>query len=391
MITVIVPFFNSEEYLNRCIESIIMQTFSDLEIVLVNDGSTDRSLEIANYYAKRDERIRIVSQENQGLIAARKTGLREAHGKWVAFVDSDDWIENGFYAYMDSIVCKKSCDMVSTGILYEYMGGEPSEVTDLYAEGYYSDLPTEIYPTMIYSFKKKTMGLRHNMVTKLFRRELLIDVYRNINSSVFYGEDALTVYSYILRCSNIYISHKCYYHYCTRFGSMCFSQDERLFSNAKILFESLKKTFSQDDHVRELLPQLERYIIDIYSHALKTQLGIDVVSYAKWNFGDMVTVCENNFILYGAGSCGKAFYRSVCDRGLEKNMVCWIDKNPDSDDKRPYGVVGVEALKSSECQMIVIALKAESMAQDVMAELHKDWGVPYEKMIWNKMDYSWLI
>ena len=92
-ITVIVPVYNTEPYLRRCIESIINQTFHNIEIILVDDGSTDASAEILSDYASRDNRITVIQQENQGLSAARNTGMRSAEGEYIMFVDSDDWID----------------------------------------------------------------------------------------------------------------------------------------------------------------------------------------------------------------------------------------------------------------------------------------------------------
>lgn len=93
MISIIVPAFNAEKYLPQCIDSLVNQTYKDIEIICVNDGSTDHSLEILKQYAEKDERIRIICQENQGLSEARNAGIANARGEWMMFVDSDDWLE----------------------------------------------------------------------------------------------------------------------------------------------------------------------------------------------------------------------------------------------------------------------------------------------------------
>lgn len=98
--SVIVPAYNVERYLPKCIESIINQTYSDLEIILVNDGSPDGCLEIMQQYAKQDRRIVVVSQENGGLSAARNAGLRVATGDYVSFIDSDDWVEPDMFSVL---------------------------------------------------------------------------------------------------------------------------------------------------------------------------------------------------------------------------------------------------------------------------------------------------
>ena len=96
MVSVIIPVYNVEKYLARCLDSVVGQTFRDIEIICVNDGSTDESASIAEQYAKKDERISLINQENKGLSAARNAGMRIARGKYIGFVDSDDWIDLDF-------------------------------------------------------------------------------------------------------------------------------------------------------------------------------------------------------------------------------------------------------------------------------------------------------
>ena len=92
MISIIVPVYNVEAYLPQCLDSLINQTYQDLEIICVNDGSTDGSLEILQKYQSKDKRIKVVSQKNQGLSGARNTGISQATGEWIMFVDSDDYL-----------------------------------------------------------------------------------------------------------------------------------------------------------------------------------------------------------------------------------------------------------------------------------------------------------
>ena len=92
-VSVIVPVYNVEKYLKDCLDSVVNQTLEDIEIICVNDGSTDNSLAILEEYAEKDSRIKIITQENKGLGGARNTGLYHANGEYISFIDSDDWIE----------------------------------------------------------------------------------------------------------------------------------------------------------------------------------------------------------------------------------------------------------------------------------------------------------
>ena len=99
MISIVVPIYNSEKWLEKCVKSLINQTYQDIEILLINDGSKDRSLEICNEYAKKDNRIVVIDKENEGVSATRNLGIKKAQGEFIQFVDSDD--------YADVQMCEK--------------------------------------------------------------------------------------------------------------------------------------------------------------------------------------------------------------------------------------------------------------------------------------------
>lgn len=106
LVSVIIPVYNVEKYLARCLDSVVAQTYQNLEIILVNDGSTDASGEICRQYGQSDSRIRLFTQENQGLSAARNTGLDHMNGEYIVFVDSDDYISVHFVRPVDKMLGK---------------------------------------------------------------------------------------------------------------------------------------------------------------------------------------------------------------------------------------------------------------------------------------------
>ena len=125
-ISVIVPVYNVENYISKCIESIINQTYANLEIIIVDDGSTDKSGDICNYYAKKDERIIHIHQENQGMSIARNNALDIAKGEYIGFVDSDDWIEpNMYYTLYDNAIAYDA-DISMCNFYYVYNSGQKS-------------------------------------------------------------------------------------------------------------------------------------------------------------------------------------------------------------------------------------------------------------------------
>ena len=118
-ISIIIPVYNVEKYLERCLNSIVNQTLYDLEIICINDGSPDNSLEILERYSKQDKRIKIINQENSGLSVARNTGMEIAVGEYIGFVDADDWIDSNFYENLYNSAKKYNTDIAVASVLRE--------------------------------------------------------------------------------------------------------------------------------------------------------------------------------------------------------------------------------------------------------------------------------
>lgn len=118
-VSVIIPVYNSEKYLEKCLNSLIKQTLEDIEIVCINDGSTDNSLEILNAYAKKDRRIKVLSQKNLKQGAARNNGLKIAQGEFISFVDSDDWVDFDYLEKLYNAAIDNNVNMAASSITRE--------------------------------------------------------------------------------------------------------------------------------------------------------------------------------------------------------------------------------------------------------------------------------
>ena len=133
-VSIIIPVYNQEKYLDKCINSVIRQSYDDLECILVDDGSTDNSPEICDKYEKKDDRIKVFHQPNSGVSKARNVGLANAKGEWITFADSDDYLEqHAFQTYIDAAI-KYQADVVRGGYFREYDDGHQeiiSSATDM--------------------------------------------------------------------------------------------------------------------------------------------------------------------------------------------------------------------------------------------------------------------
>ena len=214
-LSVIVPVYNTEKYLRECIDSILAQTFTDFELILVNDGSTDKSGEICDEYGRSDSRVRAIHQKNGGVTAARKHGVEIAEGEYISFVDSDDWIEPNMFQDVLIKADLHNADMVLFDMLVERQDERSvirsSELTGLF-EG--EQLEKQIYGNMLFDFFKNAPGLSLNLWNKVIKSDLAKPVFEEFPCELTYGEDALGSLMCLLRAKCIFImENSAFYHY----------------------------------------------------------------------------------------------------------------------------------------------------------------------------------
>ncbi len=150
LVSVIVPIYNIEDEIGKCIESIISQTYRNLEIILVDDGSTDKSLSICHKYAADDKRIKVIHKKNGGLVSARKAGMQAASGPYVAHIDGDDWVEEGYIETLVNGTDSGNVDVVIAGFLVESVDGSVEKIQNKVESGLYDkeDIKQFIYPVL---------------------------------------------------------------------------------------------------------------------------------------------------------------------------------------------------------------------------------------------------
>lgn len=388
-LSIIVPMYNAEHTIERCIQSILKQSYQNYELILVNDGSGDKTLQICERYAGKDKRIKIISQDNKGLISARKLGVDSATAGIIGFVDSDDWIEENMYSELVRVYKETGCQLVSSGIYRDYQKDNyVTEICDWFEEGLYQNLPAEIYPTMLWNSKASDFGLYCTLVNKLFDRGILKEIYDEIDTRVFYGEDSLTLYSYVMRIQSIYILKKSFYHYIIRQDSMCRTADEKLLCNTYYLFQGLQKEFKKvkEQEIKYiLLKQLKRYILEIESHTLSMLYGIDTVAMGEWNY-EFPEVLNKRVILYGAGGNSRALYRYLKDKC---EVVAWLDKAPEGKDMRClHEILPADKLQELEFDYLVISVLSKNLAKSIKRELIEVYHVDEKKILWQQAEYK---
>lgn len=211
LISAIVPIYNVRPYLEKCFDSIARQSYQNLEIILVDDGSTDGSGELCEDLSKRDGRVRVIHKKNGGLGSARNAGIDAARGAILSFVDSDDWIEPGMYETLSGIMCRENAQIIACGIKKVSETGEVS---------YYQD---NLKERSVYTREEallelpKNERLSNSMCNKLFRRETIQGLH--INEQIYYEDNPFTPQC-IARAERIAYTAEPFYCYFERTGSI---------------------------------------------------------------------------------------------------------------------------------------------------------------------------
>ena len=210
LVSVIVPIYNVEQYLEKCVESLLAQLHDNLEILLVDDGSKDGSLQIAERYAQtHPEKCRLVRREkNGGLSAARNTGLEHATGDWVAFLDSDDWVTEDYISAMYEVAVKDDADIVMSSLYYYYPDGKTVEFSP------FSGLKTED------THKLKVALCKPYANTRLYRRTFLEENGFRFPTDIRRSEDIAAVVPLFTKTEKISIVDKPMYYYLQRAASL---------------------------------------------------------------------------------------------------------------------------------------------------------------------------
>lgn len=250
LVSVVVPVYNVEQYVGRCIESLTAQTYSNIEIILVDDGSGDRSGVICDQYSERDQRVVTIHKENGGLSDARNEGIRHARGKWITFVDSDDYVHPEYVRILNQNIIESGAD-ISICKFVQKRSTEEKEIGDEFGTQLISDSPT------VYSKREGLEKLLYQYIStsawaKMYKTELF-------QETLFpYGklyEDVVTVFDIFRKAEHIAVSNSLLYYYCVRGDSII----RKGFAERKL--DYIENTKYVLNKTREDFPGLEKAAI----------------------------------------------------------------------------------------------------------------------------------
>lgn len=210
-ISVIIPVYNSEKYLHKCIDSVLAQTYQDFELILINDGSKDNSLDICDKFAQGDIRIKVVTQENQGVSVARNRGLKLASGKYIMFIDSDDFIDTDYLKTFVDKLSERDFDFVVAGV--RHVDEKDNVLREFISEANEATTKENIGKLIP---KIEIDSLLGGPVSKVFKNELIKKNGISFNADIQFGEDQIFNIQYLMLCSSLVVVNYIGYNYIQR-------------------------------------------------------------------------------------------------------------------------------------------------------------------------------
>ena len=253
LVSVIVPVYNVEKYLARCIQSVCGQSYQGLEIILVDDGSKDKSGVICDEYAERDGRIKVIHKENGGLGDARNAGVEKAEGKYLLFVDSDDRIHENLVRDTVETAEKNQADMV----IFDYIGEEENgNLTDRFTFPFSANRVIEV------AEEKELIMRSCSAVNKLIRRELWKESGFQFPKGRYY-EDLATIPKVMTKTKKIVYLPEVYYYYLMRDGSIMHSRNfEKNYEDRTWAVDQLLEYFERENLIETYRNELEYLVFE---------------------------------------------------------------------------------------------------------------------------------
>lgn len=385
LVSVIVPIYNTQNLLPRCLGSILFQTYASMEIILVNDGSTDGSLAVCEKYTEKDDRIQIISQSNQGIIVAKKTGIRRAHGEYVMFVDSDDWIEPNLLETMVRAMQECNCSLVCTDVYKDFEDGITVEYRNMIPAGVHET--DKIIKDLFFYKDTYEYGILPYSVAKLYPIDMLKEVLNNISDNIRYAEDKAIVFSFVFQNIKVCFMDNIYYHYCVRDESVCRLENPDYLVELTAVYKYIKKLFDKKKEREHLLWQLGKWLLRETHYAINSMLGLTTAEnpiYKEFYRLDpsVFFLQKKKIILYGAGNVGTDYHKQLTDcTNIE--LCGWVDRDYENYQEKEQDVQSIEYIKEAEYDYILVAVRQPKIFREIKKELI-GMGIVEDAIIWGR-------
>lgn len=380
-ISIIIPVYNVEKYLRECLDSVKNQTIRDIQVILVDDGSTDLSGVICDTYAAADKRFQVIHKKNEGAWKARNTGLGLAEGDYIGFIDADDWVDETMYENLyqeiketqpDIVVCKKNIYDEITGHLY-------AERPVLKGGIYKKETYQEVMENLFCLKWGKCQGIGINLYDKVFRRDLVIKNHSLSDPRLKYFEDAACVIRCFLEADSVSILNQPLYYYRQRTGSICHTQDKGYLEQIHIFYHNIREVVEK--YSCALAADLDEYIVNRLFDAINGMMGLRLKKRIPFYIPPLAEMeSGDRIVIYGAGMVGQDYYRMM-ELMCPERIAGWVDCQYKKLQEKGMKVYSIQQLKTWDYDKILIGVLFEESAEKIRENL-MEMGISGERIIW---------
>lgn len=372
MISIIVPVYNAENYLNECINSILNQTYEKIELILIDDGSTDSSVDILHLWEKRDERIKVLFQKNGGPNVARKNGLEHAQGEYVMFVDADDYVDKTICEHLYTRCKSNNAQMTYCKTMKVFDSNNMTEVS-IVAPGTYRG--SDLAENYVDVYSDYAINISMGLCATLYERQLISKVLLSVDFRIKFAEDYACLILALLDAERVCVSDEALYFYRQNWNSLTHVQDKGCYLSQKYLYNFLKKEFAKRNVNKVLYRQLEWII-------MKNLLMWDYTIFSNAN---VLFPFENvekgdRIIVYGAGAFGRALVAYI-GKSRVCEVILWVDRKYKDYRKLGLSVDAIETINECQYKYILIGVINTRLTEEIKKTL-LEMSIEEERIKW---------
>ena len=378
-LSVVVTVYNLDRYIEKCIDSLLLQDYKYMEIVIVDDGSTDNTSEICDKYEKKYNNIRVVHKCNEGVVKALATGIDYSEGLYITFVDGDDWVQHNCYGSLMKLLLDNDLDIITYGAIRYRNENDYYYTYDSFKEGIYegTDL-NDIKSNMIWDKTKQGFQIDPSLCMKIFRKDIIETCVKNVlNIKIHYAQDVIITYPAIKEAEKLGIIHDAYYFHRRREIGVqpAYLMDSQYYYKLYLVYKYLSEIFKFD---KNILQQIEAFYQ--YSVKLRCLDNTQDVTIGKWLFPFDKVKKGSNIIIYGYGKVGKTYIQQ-----LEKlnfcNVICIVDSAYEKYQDNGGKIFPIEHIVNKRYDYIVIANASDDVKHKIKNVLMNNFNVEEKKKI----------
>ncbi len=381
-VSVVIPIYNVKEYLRKCVESVLAQTYKEIEVILVDDGSTDGSDEICDKLADTDARIKVVHKKNGGLVSARKVGMKEATGDFLLNIDGDDWIEQKMIELLVKDIHDNNSDVAACCFWKD--GSESEELywgKEIIA---YTDKEKSRIAT---DWLKGELNCIEVVWNKLYKADLFRQVYEYVPDYICNGEDVIAFFNLIHHGAKISVVYDKLYHYVNRPGSVSKAVDRiARMASKELMIGFLAKLLNEKYDVPKDI--LDRWIIDKTMIEVSQNIAGGESFVQKFYTNKISLLRRKKVVIYGAGKVGKDLFRqlSIYD---DIEICAWVDQNYQKYNYGFHKIESVDSLISLPFDVIMIAVWDKDIYLSIKKSLIEKYGICEDRVVWCDPQITW--